>query len=245
MVATKLNASGMKAQQAMPLRTVQVAIVGGSDESVLVGLRNFPAHKLVLVTPKEYADSANRLAGGLRDTLKLPVDVIEVREASIPATLETVGEIVRRETGNFEDFLLNVGSAGKHMTCAGVTAAFVHGIKAFDVMGDKPETLPIMKLSYTQVVSDAKLRILQAIDNVGGEVESLEKLSGASGYGKPLLSYHIRGSEDSRGLVELGLVEVERVKRGRIKVTLTTLGRTLLSTGPQQVKPPVPTATTS
>jgi len=28
-----------------------------------------------------------------------------------------------------------------------------------------------------------------------------------SGYGKPLLSYHIKGAEDSKGVVELGLVD--------------------------------------
>ena len=47
-------------------------------------------------------------------------------------------------------------------------------------------------------------------------------------YGKPLLSHHIRGAEDSRGLAELGLVETERVKRGRIRVKLTMLGKILL-----------------
>ncbi len=217
----------------MPLRTVQIAIVGGSDEAVLVGLRNFPAHKLVLIGPKDYAEKANRIADNLRDTLKLPVEVVELRIADIPTMLETVGEVFRKESASFEDFLLNVGSAGKHMTCAGVTAAFVHGIKAFDVMGDKLEVLPIMKLSYAQVVSDAKMKILRAIDKVGGEVESLEKLSEASGYGKPLLSYHIRGSEDSRGLEDLGLVEVQRGKRGRIRAKLTTLGRVLLSSSGQ------------
>jgi hypothetical protein len=214
----------------LPLKTFQIALLGGNNDSVLVGLRNFPAQKLLLLTPKEQANNANRLANNLRDTLKLPVDIMELGDTSIPAILELVGEIFRKESENFEDFLLNVGSASKSLTCAGVTAAFVHGIKAFDVMGDRPEVLPIMKLSYTQVVSDAKIQILRAVEKAGGEVESLEKLSELSHYGKPLLSYHIRGSEDSRGLVELGLVEAERVKRGRIKVQLTTLGRTLLST---------------
>lgn len=217
----------------MPLKTLQIALLGGNEEAVLVGLRNFPAHKLVLVSPPDYIEKADQLAASLRDTLKLPVDVIKTGDISIPSMLETVGGIYRKETENFEDFLLNVGSANKHMTCGGVTAAFVHGIKAFDVMGETPEVLPIMKLSYTQVVSDAKLNILAAIDKNNGEVESLEKLSQLSDYGKPLLSYHIRGSEDSRGLVELGLVDVERVKRGRIRVKITALGKTLLSTSPR------------
>jgi DNA-binding transcriptional ArsR family regulator len=144
--------------------------------------------------------------------------------------LDAVGQIVRRESQDFEDFIINVGSADKHLACAGVTAAFVHGIRAFDVMGDQPVVLPVMKFSYTQVVTEPKLEILRAIEQSGGDVESLEKLSAMSNYGKPLLSYHIRGSKDGQGLEELGLVEVERGKRGRLKVRLTPLGRTLLST---------------
>ncbi len=214
------------------MKTLQIAVLGGSDDAVLVGLRNFPAHKLTLVSAPDYITQANALSGKLTSTLKLLVDVVEVKDASIPTMLEAVGQIVRKESDNYEDFLINVGSAGKHLTCAGVTAAFVHGIKAFDVMGEQPVVLPVMKFSYTQAVTEPKMEILRAIEGSGGDVESLEKLSRVSNYGKPLLSYHIRGSEDGQGLEELGLVEVERGKRGRLRVKLTALGRTLLSTVP-------------
>ncbi len=214
----------------MPLRTLQIAVLGGNEDAVLVGLRNFPAHKLILISPIDSLSQANQLSAKLSDTLKLKVDVVQVKDVAILTMLETVGLIVRDESGNFQDFLINVGSASKHLTCAGVTAAFVHGIKAFDVMGEQPAVLPVMKFSYTQAVSGPKMEILHAIERAGGEVESLEKLSQVSNYGKPLLSYHIRGSEEGQGLEGLGLVEVERGKRGRLRVKLTTLGRTLLST---------------
>jgi DNA-binding MarR family transcriptional regulator len=216
----------------MLLKTIQIAILGGNDDAVLVGLRNFPAHKLLLVSSAEYVNQANSLAGKLTNTLKLAVDVVQIKDTTIPTMLETVGQIVGKESENFQDFLINVGSANKHLTCAGVTAAFVHGIKAFDVMGEQPIVLPVMKFSYTQAVTEPKMEILRAIEQSGGDVESLEKLSGISNYGKPLLSYHIRGSEDGQGLEALGLVEVERGKRGRLRVKLTALGRTLLSTSP-------------
>jgi DNA-binding MarR family transcriptional regulator len=87
-----------------------------------------------------------------------------------------------------------------------------------------------MKYGYTQTVTEPKREILRAIERSGGDVESLEKLSAIANYGKPLLSYHIRGSRDSKGLEGLGLVEIERGKRGRLHVKLTPLGRTLLST---------------
>jgi DNA-binding transcriptional ArsR family regulator len=216
----------------MPLKTLQMAILGGNDDAVLVGLRNFPAHKLILIALSDYAKQADELCGRLTSTLKLAVDIVQVKDPNIPTMLETVGQLVRKESENFQDFLINVGSADKHFTCAGVTAAFVHGIKAFDVMGDQPAILPVMKFSYAQAVTEPKMEILRAIEKVGGDVESLEKLSALSNYGKPLLSYHIRGSEEGKGLEDLGLVEVERGKRGRLRVKLTALGRTLLSTSP-------------
>ncbi len=214
----------------MPLKTLQMAILGGNDEAVFVGLRNFPAHKLVLIATTDTKDQAEQLSGKLTDTLRLAVDIIPIQDESIQTMLDTIGQLMKKEKESFQDFLINVGSASKHLTCAGVTAAFIHGIKAFDVVGDRAEVLPVMKYGYVETVTEPKLEILRAIERSGGDVESLEKLSEIANYGKPLLSYHIRGSQDSKGLESLGLVEIERGKRGRLRVRLTPLGRTLLST---------------
>lgn len=214
----------------MPPKTLQIALLGGNEDAVFVGLRNFPAHKVALLTLSESKSQADLLAEKLTGTLRLSVEVIQVKDESISTMLEAVGQILKKESGNFHDFLLNVGSASKHLTSAGVTAAFVHGMKAFDVIGEQPMTLPIMQFSYTQAISKPKMEILLAIEKSGGDVESLEKLSQLASYGKPLLSYHIRGSKEGQGLADLGLVEVERGKRGRLRVKLTALGRTLLST---------------
>jgi len=214
----------------MPLKTLQIAILGGNLEAVFVGLRNFPAHKLVLVVPAEAVSQSAMVSAKLADTLKLALSIVEIRDASVQTILDAIGKLVRKETGDFEDFLINVGSAGRTLACAGVTAAFVYGIKVFDVSGEQPEIFPVMKFSYIEAVTAPKIEILRAIERSGGRIESLEALSGIMNYGKPLLSYHIRGSQESRGLESLGLVEVERGKRGRLQVKLTPLGRTLLAT---------------
>jgi hypothetical protein len=214
----------------MPLKTLQMAILGGNDDAVFVGLRNFPAHKLVLIATTDTKDQAEQLSGKLTDTLRLAVDIVPIQDSSIQTMLDAIGQLVKKEKEGFQDFLINVGSASKHLTCAGVTAAFIHGIKAFDVVGDRAEVLPVMKYAYVETVTEPKREILRAIERSGGDVESLEKLSEIVNYGKPLLSYHIRGSQDSKGLESLGLVEIERGKRGRLRVRLTPLGRTLLST---------------
>ena len=57
----------------------------------------------------------------------------------------------------------------------------------------------------------------------------MDHLEQISGYGKPLLSYHVQGARDSKGLADLGLVEVEKRDRGKISAKLTTLGKLLVS----------------
>lgn len=220
----------------MPLKTLQIAILGGSEDAVLVGIRNFAVHRLVLVSPKDAVEATGKLARRLSDTLKLDVEIKEIKDPSVPTMLETVTDIVNDHSDDFDDFIINVGAAGKHLTCAGVTAAFVNGIKAFDVMGDQPMMLPVLKLSFTQIISDPKMEILQALERAGGKTDSLEELGKIANFGKPLLSYHIRGSEEGRGLEALGLVEVQQLKQGRLEVKLTDMGRMLLSTLPKAGK---------
>ena len=215
----------------MPLKTIQIALLGGTVDAVFVGLRNFPAHKVALVTLSESMQQASQLADRLTGSLRLAVDIIQVNDVSIRTILNIIGQIVRNESRrNFQDFLLNVGSANRSLTCAGVTAAFIHGVQAFDVKGDEAIILPVMKFPYTQTITEPKMKILRAIERSGGDVESLEKLIELSGYGKTLLSHHIRGSPDGHhGLEVLGLVDVERGKQGRLRVKLTALGRIILS----------------
>ena len=79
-----------------------------------------------------------------------------------------------------------------------------------------PLLMPVLKLSYSEIISDAKIKILKAIDSIGSTIDSLDQLEQVSGYGKPLLSYHVQGAKDSKGLANLGLVEVEKGDRGKI-----------------------------
>ncbi len=216
----------------MPPKTLQIALLGGNEDAILVGLRNFPAHRLVLISTADYAAQAKELSARLGNSLRLDVELRQTKDASSQVILETIGSLLRTESDHFQHFLVNVGSANRQMTRAGVTAAFVHGIDAFDVAGDTVELLPIMKFSYAQVLAGPKMQILEAIQRAGGDVESLENLCKASKFGKPLLSYHINGTKLGRGLRALGLVEVERGKRGRLRVRLTTLGKMLLLTRP-------------
>jgi hypothetical protein len=211
-------------------RTVQIATVGDDSGGVLAGVRNAPANKLVLICYEHDKEVAKRLATNIIETLKTDVDVYDqIRvEQSYKDIMQVFSQIIEKNKGQYDDFLLNVSSGDKMICIAAAVTSFILGFKAFFCKGDECVMLPPMKLSYTELVSEVKLNILRAIDMAGGEVDSLDELSKLTNYGKPLLSYHIHGSEDARGLIDLGLADAIRHARGKTKVRLTTLGKMLL-----------------
>jgi hypothetical protein len=161
--------------------------------------------------------------------MKLGVSVYSVQENVIEAVMQTVAEIVKENRSQFNDIVVNVAGGEKVLTCAAVSAAFVNGIKAFHLRDEMAVMLPVLKFSYSKLLSNTKISILRLLEDAGGQIDSLEALANNSIYSKSLLSYHIRGSLESKGLDELGLVETSKMKRGRIQVTLTTQGRIVLN----------------
>jgi hypothetical protein len=211
-------------------KTLQIATMGDDPSGVLSGVRNAPANKLVLICYDRDKEVAKRLSKNISDTLKTEVEVHDnIRpEHSYKDIMQVFSEIMEKNRAQYDDFLLNVSSGDKMICIAAAVTSFILGFKVFFCKGDECVMLPPMKLSYTEMVSDVKLNILKALDKAGGEVDSLDELSKLTNYGKPLLSYHIHGSEDARGLIDLGLAEATRHVRGKTKVTLTTLGKMLL-----------------
>jgi DNA-binding transcriptional ArsR family regulator len=213
------------------LRTLQIATFGlDMQEGIAAGIRNFPVHKLALICYSSDNQKAEEFARKIRNVLGVPVTITVVsRENVIRDVLERVGETIGMEGKNFEQILMNVSCGDKLIGCAMLSAAFINGVKAFGMDSEgAPLAMPVLKLSYSEIISEPKLKILKAVEQVGGAVDSLEKLEEASGYGKPLLSYHIMGGKEARGLAELGLVEVEKGDRGRLMTKLTTLGKLLV-----------------
>jgi hypothetical protein len=214
------------------MKTLQVATFGrDGQEGVASGIRNFPVHKLALICFDSDKQRADEFSIKIRNVLGIPIAIsLVTKENVIRDTLERVTEILNLHGKQFQQVLMNVSSGDKLIGCAALSAAFINGIKAFgmDETG-VPLLMPVLKLSYSEIISDAKIKILKAIDSVGGVIDSLEKLEQVSGYGKPLLSYHVQGAKDSKGLADLGLVEVEKGDRGKLSAKLTTLGKLLVA----------------
>ena len=215
------------------MTTLQIATFGSDgQDGIALGIRSFPVHKLVLICFSSDKSKAEDFARKIKSVLGLPINITVVtKENVVRDTMERVNEIVNIEGNQFQQVLMNVSSGDKLIGCSALSAAFINGIQAFgmDETHTIPLLMPVLKLSYSEIVSEAKIKILKAINNAGGIVESLDHLEQISGYGKPLLSYHVQGARDSKGLADLGLVEVEKRDRGKISAKLTTLGKLLVS----------------
>ena len=197
-----------------------------------MGIRSFPVQKLAFICFDSDKSKAEEFARKIKNVLGLPITInLVTKENVIRDTMERVNEILNIEGRNFQQVLMNVSSGDKLIGCAALSAAFINGIKAFGMDSTKsvPLLMPVLKLSYNEIISTAKIKILKTIDGMGGTINSLEELEQASGLGKPLLSYHVQGGKDSKGLANLGLVEVERGDRGKMIINLTTLGKLLVS----------------
>lgn len=209
------------------VRVLHMATVGDDTDPIMVGVRDYPVSKLVLLHTKKSEGAALDVQRKL-SVLKLPIQLVGIGSNVLLDTLRTVTRLVKEEAGKYDDTIINVSSGDKMISCAALSAAFVNGIKAIGVENNVCFTLPVLKFSYAELISESKMNILKVLEEKGGEVQSLNDLSAAGGVDKSLLSYHLRGGRDSKGLEQLGLIEIDRAHQGRLLIRLTPMGRLML-----------------
>ncbi|MEE9164620.1 MAG: DUF6293 family protein [Thermoplasmata archaeon] len=214
------------------MKILQIATLGEEEAPIFAGIREYPVSKLVLIHEPEARFHAAEISRKLRE-LQIPVEREEIQNPA-REMYEVVARIIREERDQYDDIFINVSSGRKLMTCSAISAAFVNGVKAFHVEKDVPMMLPILKFSYSEVISPSKISVLQSLADLGGEAGSLSALSEASGVEKSLLSYHLRGGREAKGLEELGLVEIDRGTQGRLLIHLSEMGRLLLIGHPRE-----------
>lgn len=214
------------------MKTLQIATFGtDGQDAIAFGIKSFPVHKLVLLCFYEDNKKAEEFSRRIKSILGLEITIALVTQRNvIRDTMDRINELLQLHKEEFQDVLMNVSCGDKLLGCAALSTAFIHGVKAFgmDHTHTIPLMMPVLKLSYNEIISEAKKKILAAIDSAGGMIESFDQLEKISGFGKPLLSYHIQGSKEAKGLAELGLVDVEKGDRNKISSRITTLGKLLV-----------------
>jgi hypothetical protein len=72
--------------------------------------------------------------------------------------------------------------------CAALSASYVNGLKAFNVVTDKLTLLPVLKFSYYRLLPEPKLAILRYLKDQPDCCSSMEMLAEALKMSLPLLS---------------------------------------------------------
>jgi predicted transcriptional regulator len=193
---------------------VQVAPVGDNLDALFVGIREFPTKKIVLLSPSQKMTDAKELENRLLP-FKVPVKIIELKGNS--SILENMFEVfagLKKEESSSDidsqeergdNIIVNVATGDRISTCAALSASYVNSIRAFSVVDDQVMLLPMLKFSFSKLISEKKMEIIRTLSN--GEPTSFEELSKKLKISAPLLSYHLNGDRETSGLIELGLVE--------------------------------------
>ncbi|MGH9951037.1 MAG: hypothetical protein ACRD5J_05370 [Nitrososphaeraceae archaeon] len=218
----------------MVTKIFQIATYGTfRDDQVLIGLRIFPSHKLALIC----YDHDNTKANLFSERIKLSDKNIEVssyfitKPNIIESVFEHIGRILTIEKNRFQRILVNVSSGDESLSYAVLSAAYIKGIETFMVnsnFSNSLDVIPIPKSYYNKIITKTNLRILNSIARAGGVVYGLDQLQRLSGLIKPLLSYHINGRGNTKGLIDLGLiwVETKKYENGTIAIVrLTAIGK--------------------
>ncbi len=201
------------------MRYVVIAPVGNNLNALFTGLKEFPTEKIVLVCPKDNLKIAEKARRDLK-RFDIPVEIKEVSGNSIEEMFKIVAEVKSRE--GEKKIIVNTATGDRMSTCAVLSAAFVNGLKAFDVVDGQVMLLPVLKFSYYNALTDKKLRILKLLNDK--EAMSIGELSKKTGMSLPLTYYHINGTLREDGLRELELVEV----LDKSTVKLSVLGKLLV-----------------
>ncbi len=205
-------------------KSVVLAPVGDNMEALYVGLRDFPASKIILLSSEDQIEEAEKARKEL-EKFSIPVKIVPIDGNPWEGIFEKVSKLSSEEKEH--EVVVNTSSGDRNSQCAMTSAAFVNGLKAFAVMGDETMLLPILKFSYYKTLTDKKLDILKVLHEDKTCCKSLEELSQKINMSPPLVSYHINGTLKSEGLKTLGLVEVSE-KNGKIALNISTLGRLLM-----------------
>lgn len=207
------------------MKHIVIASCGENLGAIFVGLREFPTEKIYLITPEGLEETAEKAKKEL-DKFRIPVIIKNIKGNIWEETFRAVAEIKQLEKD--KEIIINVSAGDVHAgRCAACSAAFVNGLKAFEVEQDQVQLLPVLHFSYYKVIQEKKMEILKLLYNDNRCCASLEELSKKTKMSLPLISYHINGNLKSEGLRKLGLIETTEEK-GRVSVKLTTMGKLLV-----------------
>lgn len=205
------------------MKNVIIAPVGEYMENLFIGLREFPAERVVMLATKNQIPKAKEAEKDLAK-FKIKAQIIEIEGNIWEGFFQKIAEL--KELEKNYNVIVNTATGNRITQCAATSAAFVNGLKAISVENEETVLLPVLKFSYYALLTDKKMEILKVLADESC-CASLDELSKRTGMSMPLISYHVNGNLKSEGLKELGLVDTVEYK-GKTDIKISTLGKLLL-----------------
>lgn len=217
---------------------LHIAVVGKDKATILEGFRACPGTHVVLLHTRAEASRARKL----RDTLcsgGIPARTHRVPDDPYSGVLREVSAVLHEARVEYSDVYLNVSSGTPAAGCALTTAAYLHGAKAFHLVGDTAVLLPILPYDQRESLGPAKIAILRALAASPQQEETARSIA-STGLAPREIRHHLDGEPGRKGLVALGLVEERRRFGVRRILRLSGSGAALLQSG--LIAPPPETA---
>ncbi len=201
---------------------IVIAPLDEDAEALYIGIKDFPTnHLIVICVPKKFTE-VEKLKKDLT-RFNIRVSVQEIRGHPWEEIFRIISDLASRYG---QEVLVNIGAGDRTTRCAATSAAFVNGLRAFDVVGKTTMVLPVLKFSYYKMLTDKKLLLLKILFKEKDGALDFEALSEKAKIGPSLLSYHLNGTLKSTGLRQLGLVDIINARRPT-RIKLTMMGRLL------------------
>jgi hypothetical protein len=224
----------------MVTKIFQIATFGTfRTDNILAGLKIYPSYKLVLICYDHDNTDAKRFVKVIRSIdKKIEIIICLISKQNI---IENVfghfGRVIgsQSEMRRFQRILVNVSSGDKPLSYAVLCASYIRGLDTFMINSNFSNSLaviPTPKFYYDRIITKTNLRILNSVARAGGVVYGLDQLQRLSGLIKPLLSYHINGRNNTKGLIDLGLVwlETKKYENGTVAIVrLTAIGKLFIT----------------
>jgi hypothetical protein len=209
------------------MKNVVIGIVGNDgdvSEMLFKGFKKFYPDKIELLIKENATSNAKKIIKNLE---QFGIEITS-SEISKDAHLEEIFLSIKQIAESYSNHKLVINVETDYETsCLALSSAFVNGIQAIGILNDKIIAYPIMKFSYYNAINEKKLHLLKLI-NKKETINSMEQLSKLAKMSLPLIAYHLKGNKDSQGLIEMNLVDTERID-GKLQIILSDLGKLIVS----------------
>jgi hypothetical protein len=205
-------------------KTGTLLICFAGNQEILQTYSIYPCQKVVLLYTFRDIDRYHELrhAGKL---LGIEIEGHEYEEdySKLGGAIDTAMK------GDWKLVVINLEGVGSTIMVAMLTMLSAIRDKCLLVGKDGGELkqLPMVSFKMEEFISESKFKLIEAIHKNPGC--NLAGLSEATGMDKSLISYHINGGKEKRGLRDLGVVATKKGHKGSVILSLTDWGDLLLN----------------